>query len=150
MTQRSRNRGFVALILLASAPLFAQRIDVVSDIRKIDHSLSAKTAAPNKRSYIYKNDSSLLKKINPLNALFGGALYAYQNVLSKHISADCLYSPSCSEFSKEAVHAFGLLKGSLLTFDRLNRCNRIAATDLKHYQTETSSHRFPDPVSKYK
>lgn len=82
--------------------------------------------------------------------VFGGALYFYQNVLSKHISADCLYTPGCSEFSKQAIREFGLLKGIVLSVDRVNRCNRIAGIDLKHYDVDKNTNRYPDPVSKYK
>ncbi|OFX34726.1 MAG: hypothetical protein A2W90_12570 [Bacteroidetes bacterium GWF2_42_66] len=77
-------------------------------------------------------------------------MYVYQNLISQHFSANCLYDPSCSDFSKQAVKRFGLVKGSLLTIDRLNRCNRIAATGLDPQTINEKSHRFNDPISKYK
>jgi putative component of membrane protein insertase Oxa1/YidC/SpoIIIJ protein YidD len=48
------------------------------------------------------------------------------------------------------VKEFGLIKGGLLTFDRLNRCNRIAATDLDPGTIDLKTHRFNDPINKYK
>ncbi|MEI6049849.1 MAG: membrane protein insertion efficiency factor YidD [Bacteroidota bacterium] len=128
----------------------AQKSMFKSDIEYINTQLSLIKPDPYKRPYIYQNEQSLIKKINPVGLVFGVSLYVYQNVLSKHISADCLFTPGCSEFSKQAIQECGLLKGTILTIDRVNRCNRIAAQDLKHYQTDTKTKRFPDPVSRYR
>jgi putative membrane protein insertion efficiency factor len=92
----------------------------------------------------------LFKKYNPVSLFLGGTLYIYQNVFSKHISADCLFTPSCSEFSKQAIKEYGIFKGTLLSIDRVNRCNRIAATGLKNYTVDQTSKRYPDPVSQYR
>jgi len=142
----------MALLLLFAGVMQAQaqQIDALKDIRAIDTVLQAKTHDPYARDYMYKNEHSLLKKLNPLHVIFGGALYVYQNVLSKHLSADCLYAPSCSEYGKQAVRQYGLLKGMVMTADRLNRCNRIAATDLRRYSPDPITHRYPDPVTRYK
>lgn len=87
---------------------------------------------------------------NPVSLAYGGTLYLYQNYISQHFSASCLYDPSCSDFSKQAVKEFGLIKGGLLTIDRLNRCNRIAATDLDPGKLNEQTHRFSDPINQYK
>jgi uncharacterized protein len=121
-----------------------------SDIEHINSQLSQIQPDPYKRPYIYKNEPSLIKKINPVGIVYGGTLYIYQNILSKHLSADCLFTPGCSEFSKQAIKEYGLLKGIILTFDRVNRCNRIAAQDLKHYTVDPKTNRYPDPVSRYR
>jgi putative membrane protein insertion efficiency factor len=123
---------------------------IKSDIEHINTHLSQKQPDPFKRPYIYQDEPSIIKKINPVGLLFGGSLYVYQNVLSKHISADCLFIPGCSEFSKQAIREEGLLKGIILTIDRVNRCNRIAAQDLKHYSPDLKTRRYPDPVSRYR
>ncbi len=77
-------------------------------------------------------------------------MYIYQNFISQHFSADCLFDPSCSDFSKKAVKEFGLIKGGLLTIDRLGRCNRIAATDLNLSMMNIKTHRFSDAINRYK
>jgi putative component of membrane protein insertase Oxa1/YidC/SpoIIIJ protein YidD len=102
------------------------------------------------RVYIYKNQPKTFKNCNPVSLVYGGSLYVYQNYFSQHLSASCLYDPSCSDFSKHAVKEFGLIKGTLLSFDRLSRCNRIAATDLHIHEIDPKSHRFHDPVKSYK
>jgi len=120
-----------------------------ADIEHINFQLSHSGTGKSVRPYIYQKEQSFIKKFNPFGLLIGGTLYVYQNVLSKHLSADCLYTPSCSEFSKQAIKEYGLLKGIIMTADRLNRCNRIAAQDLRHYETDPVTKRYPDPVSKY-
>ena len=54
-----------------------------------------------------------------------GAVHLYQNlgrpVLSGRVV--CRFSPSCSDYSIEAVQRHGILRGLVLTCDRLSRCN---------------------------
>lgn len=35
----------------------------------------------------------------------------------------CVFYPSCSEYAKEAVRKYGILKGSILAFLRILRCH---------------------------
>jgi putative membrane protein insertion efficiency factor len=35
----------------------------------------------------------------------------------------CMYHPSCSEYTYQAVDRFGLIKGSIMGFFRIMRCN---------------------------
>ncbi len=128
----------------------AQNNQYKSDIENINILLSQTQPDPFKRPYIYRDEPLVIRRINPVGILFGGSLFLYQNVLSKHISADCLYSPGCSEFSKQAIKEYGLFKGTILTIDRVNRCNRIAAQDLRHYNPDPKTRRYSDPVSRYR
>jgi uncharacterized protein len=128
----------------------AQQNNFRADLVIINSKLSEKLPDPYKRPYIYKDETLVIKKINPVNILFGGALYFYQNVLSKQISANCLYTPSCSEFSKNAIREYGVLKGGILSVDRVNRCDIFSATDFKNHKPDPITHRYPDPISKYK
>lgn len=128
----------------------AQTIDLQADLQLIDAFSKEQMPKPVKRSYIFKNQPGTFKNRNPVSLLYGGALFVYQNFISQHFSADCLYDPSCSEFSKLAVREYGLLKGGLLTIDRLGRCNRIAATDLNMSSINTKTHRFSDDIKNYK
>lgn len=77
------------------------------------------------------HNSSHYKGYNPAKWILHGSLSFYQKVLSPQISASCLYHTSCSRFSRKALQEFGFLKGIALTADRLSRCNRVAATDLR-------------------
>ncbi len=148
--QNSLNKSLLLfLFLLPFLNCKAQNEQFKNDLLKINSELSHSHPESHPRQYIYSNEPFSIKKINPVGLVFGGLLFFYQNVLSKHFSADCLYSPSCSEFSKLAIKEYGIIKGLFLTIDRVNRCNIIAAQDLKHYSKEPGSNRYPDPVSKY-
>jgi putative membrane protein insertion efficiency factor len=150
MRQSVNSSLLIFLFISLGTFSFAQKSMFKADIEHINVQLSQTHSDPFKRPYIYRNEAPLIKKINPLGLLFGGTLYVYQNILSKHISAGCLFTPSCSEFSKQAINEEGLLKGTILTCDRVNRCNRIAAQDLKYYSIDPKTRRYPDPVSRYR
>lgn len=142
--------SILTLFFCASQNGLAQRIDAKADLQLVDSMLKQQMPHHHTRPYIFKNQPKTIANSNPVSLLYGGTLYIYQNYISQHFSASCLYDPSCSEFSKQAVKEFGLVKGGLLTFDRLNRCNRIAATDLDPGKFNALTNRFSDPVNQYK
>ncbi len=145
-----KGSSFVLLLLFFSAAGFAQSIDRSADLLLAASLPEQQVHHPLKRSYIFRNQPKTLKNSNPVSLIYGGSLYVYQNFVSQHFSADCLYDPSCSDFSKQAVKAYGLIKGTLLSFDRLSRCNRIAATNLDPGMMNKKTHRFSDSVNRYK
>jgi uncharacterized protein len=59
----------------------------------------------------------------PTRILFG----FYRHTISEQISADCAFDLSCSRFSIHSIRRFGILKGGLLTADRLTRCGNFAS-----------------------
>lgn len=138
---------FLFLFLLKG---YTQEISFKEDLTLVDSALSEKAPNTVNRPYIFKDQKKTFKNSNPVSLFYGGSLFVYQNVFSQHLSASCLFEPSCSDFSKKAVKEFGLLKGTLLSFDRLSRCNRIAATDLKFHEIDPKTHRFHDAIKNYK
>ncbi|MFM2224391.1 MAG: hypothetical protein RJA07_593 [Bacteroidota bacterium] len=82
------------------------------------------------RNAIHFKSKNVFVNYNPISLFFKGSLYFYQNVISKQISAQCLYDVSCSDFSKQSIQKYGLLKGIFLSADRILRCNRISALDI--------------------
>jgi putative component of membrane protein insertase Oxa1/YidC/SpoIIIJ protein YidD len=85
---------------------------------------------PKKRkvNYVFK-DKNWVVKYNPVSLVFGGGLFFYQKVISPQIVMGCAFNPSCSNFSKECVHEFGVVKGIFLSADRLTRCTRLSSID---------------------
>ncbi len=151
MWKKVNKSGVILFIfLLISITGRTQEIDLKSDLILVDSITKQQIPAPAKREYIYKNRPKTFKNSNPVSLIYGGTLYVYQNFFSQHLSASCLYDPSCSDFSKQAVQQFGFIKGTLLSFDRLSRCNRIAATDLNLKEIDPKTHRFHDSVNNYK
>jgi putative component of membrane protein insertase Oxa1/YidC/SpoIIIJ protein YidD len=61
---------------------------------------------------------------------FLGLLKFYKSYISEQIAADCAFNPSCSSFSYNCIKNIGLIRGLLLTADRLSRCHEDA---FKHY-----------------
>lgn len=49
----------------------------------------------------------------------------YQKWISPKLPPRCRYYPSCSQYAKEAIERFGLLKGGTLALLRLLRCNPL-------------------------
>lgn len=145
-----KTSSLVLFLFSLSFTDFAQKINLNEDLLLVDSLSKQQIHHSEKRLYIYKNQPKTFKNSNPVSLIYGGSLYIYQNFVSQHFSANCLYDPSCSDFSKQAVKEFGLIKGTLLSFDRLSRCNRIAATDLNPGLINTKTYRFNDSVKRYK
>ena len=50
-------------------------------------------------------------------------LRAYQLLISPMLGQSCRFSPSCSNYSMQAIERFGFFKSSWLTAGRLLRCH---------------------------
>lgn len=55
--------------------------------------------------------------------VFIGLINFYQRRLSHHT---CLYTPSCSEYTKRCINNFGVVVGILLGIWRILRCNPLS------------------------
>jgi putative membrane protein insertion efficiency factor len=58
-----------------------------------------------------------------LNALIRG----YQLAVSPFLGSHCRYTPSCSEFAREAIERHGVARGSWLAVKRVARCHPFHA-----------------------
>ena len=47
----------------------------------------------------------------------------YQTILSPILPSTCRYSPTCSEYTKQSLIKFGLIKGWLISIKRIIKCN---------------------------
>jgi len=43
----------------------------------------------------------------------------YQNNISSHMGKHCKYYPTCSEYTRQAVDKYGIIRGSLLGIIRI-------------------------------
>ena len=55
--------------------------------------------------------------------LLAAAIGLYQATVSPLLGPRCRYYPSCSQYAKEAVLKYGVLRGSWLAAGRLARCH---------------------------
>lgn len=85
---------------------------------------------------------------NPINLTFSGLMFFYQNVISSQVNAQCLFTPSCSEYAKASIKKYGLIKGMFLAADRVQKCNRITVLDLD-LKKLTPQNKFPDSADDY-
>lgn len=69
-----------------------------------------------------------MKKIaNALKRLLSKAMLAliafYRTCISPLLPPTCRYTPTCSQYAKEAIQKYGPFKGGWLAFKRILRCN---------------------------
>ncbi len=98
---------------------------------------------------IGKSNSYILR-YNPVSLVFSGLMFTYQKWISPQVSADCLYSPSCSEYSKLLFREYGFFKGIFTSADRLMRCDRISATTLNPISVDDKDGKIHEDVSRYR
>jgi uncharacterized protein len=134
----------IALLLTTGCKLSAQ---FSADFNKVLAASYTDSSMHSKRkvSYAFKERNAFVK-YNPLSLVFGGALYFYQAAISPQIMQGCLFHPSCSNFSKQSIRTFGLIKGVALSTDRLTRCTRLAAIDCHPvmFNEQGSVNDYPD------
>lgn len=62
-----------------------------------------------------------------MKKLFVALINFYQKHMSPFIlRPPCIYTPSCSEYTKQAIEKYGALKGAWMGFKRIMRCNPFA------------------------
>lgn len=64
---------------------------------------------------------NIIKK--PLQVLFLLIIRFYQLFISPFLGANCRYTPTCSQYGKEAIQKYGPFKGGWLTIKRIVSCN---------------------------
>ena len=62
-----------------------------------------------------------MKKL--LGWIFIALIKVYQYVISPYLMPSCRYTPSCSEYGKQAIKKHGPFKGGWLTIKRILSCN---------------------------
>lgn len=59
----------------------------------------------------------------PLTLVLIALIRLYQLLISPGLPASCRFSPSCSQYTLDAVRRYGALKGAWLGVRRLVRCH---------------------------
>jgi putative membrane protein insertion efficiency factor len=59
----------------------------------------------------------------PLTLLLIALIRLYQLLISPGLPASCRFTPSCSQYTLDAVRRYGALKGAWLGVRRLVRCH---------------------------
>ncbi|WP_044117783.1 membrane protein insertion efficiency factor YidD [Alkaliflexus imshenetskii] len=132
----------------AQTPLIGNDTELIAAKAEAHIEMASRKRNP-KRTFLIRKADPLTVKLNPVNYVFGGLLFFYQTSLSRQFSADCLYEPTCSSFSKDVISNYGPAKGLLLTADRLCRCNRVAQSDIHPLTINEQTYRSVDGHETY-
>ena len=135
------------LYVLASASfLFAQTAEDEDLLRNQDFEQSN-----NQRIIVYgfsENPSNVLL-YNPVYHLLSGTMWVYQKFISPQLASDCRYKPSCSEYSKQLIKDFGIVKGIFCSADRLMRCNRITISGVPSSAFDPNDRKIHENTDRY-
>jgi putative membrane protein insertion efficiency factor len=52
-----------------------------------------------------------------------GLIKMYQSTISRVLPSSCRYTPTCSEYTAEAITRYGIFKGIWMGTRRILRCN---------------------------
>ena len=58
-----------------------------------------------------------------LRRLFTLPIIIYQYAISPFFPSSCRFTPTCSNYSKEAITKHGILKGTVLSIKRIAKCH---------------------------
>lgn len=78
-----------------------------------------------KRSVVIVNNTSGIRHHNNFNfvTIFIYLIKAYQKTIGYILPDTCRFTPTCSEYTIEAIARYGILKGGLMGIMRILRCN---------------------------
>ena len=60
-----------------------------------------------------------------LKKIFLFIIILYQRLVSPYLPQSCRFQPTCSEYAKEAIEKYGIIKGVTLASKRLTKCHPI-------------------------
>jgi len=58
-----------------------------------------------------------------MRTMFVAVIRAYRVLISPWLGPACRFEPTCSQYACEAIHSFGIVKGSGFAVWRLLRCH---------------------------
>ena len=127
---------YFAMFLLVS-PAFAGEAVDLAFIRKVNP-----MTTPGPKEIVRFN----LQETSELKLAATGLIRLYQKFISSQDSPSCNFSPTCSHFGMGCIQEYGILRGILLTADRLIRCNGSKST---HHPKDPRTGKYIDLVSDY-
>lgn len=90
------------------------------------------------------------KTYNPFYHVLSSSMYLYQKYISPQLSRGCAFNPSCSEYSKELIKEYGIIKGTILSSERITRCTRVSLADKSHYHFDTPDGKMHETIERYR
>ena len=62
-------------------------------------------------------------QIRPIKAVALACIWFYQKAVSGFLPPSCRFRPTCSDYAREVIQRFGVVRGGWLTIRRLLRCH---------------------------
>ena len=119
------------------SPIFADEAIDLAFIRRANP-----ITVPKEREIIRFNP----RETSELKLAMTGLIRLYQRFISSQDGPTCNFQPTCSRFGMACIHAYGTVRGVLLTADRLLRCN---GSQSQYYHRDAMTGKYIDPVSDY-
>ena len=124
-------------VILFISPTFAGEAADLVFIRKVNPMMSSKPA-----EVIRFNP----QETSELKIVATGLIRLYQQFISSQDGPTCNFHPTCSRFGMACIQEYGVVRGILLTADRLLRCN---GSQSRYYHTDAATGKYVDSVSDY-
>ena len=118
-------------------PVFSGEASDLAFIRKVNPIMSLK---PQEVVHFNPQETSELKFVAT------GLIRLYQKFVSSQDGPTCNFQPTCSRFGMACIQEYGVIRGVLLTADRLLRCN---GSQSQYYHKDSVTGKYIDPVSDY-
>ena len=128
---------FCLSVIVCVLPAFSGEVSDLAFIRKVNP-----IAIPKQREILRFN----LQETSELKLAATGLIRLYQKFISSQDGPSCNFEPTCSRFGMACIQKYGMVRGLLLTADRLLRCNGLQSP---HYHKDGVTGKYIDPVSDY-
>ena len=106
------------------------------DIEQFTQLFENKDIKPNYKTYL-KGNSNELKQLSSFLFIF------YKEFFSSQDGNHCVFYPSCSIYTIQAIKKQGMVIGIINGVDRLSRCNRLSP---ENYEMFKNTQLFYDPL----
>ena len=63
-----------------------------------------------------------------IKRFFIGLVKGYQYLVSPLLGQNCRYTPTCSEYSIQAIEKYGIFKGLWLSIKRISKCHPLGGS----------------------
>ena len=64
-----------------------------------------------------------------IKRFFIGLVKGYQYLISPLLGQNCRYTPTCSQYSIQAIEKYGIFKGIWLSTKRISKCHPWGGSD---------------------
>ena len=61
--------------------------------------------------------------VNKVKKIALGLIKMYQSTISKVLPSSCRFTPTCSEYTYEAINRYGIFRGIWMGIKRISRCH---------------------------